>query len=270
MDWTRKPAGVAYLVTNVVNGKQYVGITSKSLAQRWRCHKAVVGTSSASLLHRAMLKHGVENFQTKVVASASSWADLCAVERILIGQFQSFARDGHGYNLTLGGEGVLGLSHSEATKEKQRQASTGKKPSQATLAKLRSHPPSADHFALIRAAAAAPEARMKKSITLTGRSLSEPHKAKLRGLERTAEHSEAIRQGKLGNKASDPTRARMRASHAERLATADRATFPGVRAVTTPKGTYPSAAVAAEAYGIARHTAWARAARGTPGWGFAA
>jgi hypothetical protein len=40
------------------------------------------------------------------------------------------------------------------------------------------------------------------------------------------------------------------------------------RAVVTPRGTFPTAAAAAAAYGISRQLAWDRAARRSPGWRF--
>lgn len=94
----------AYLVTNTVNGKQYVGITTKTVAQRWRKH---VGDRTRDCgcraLSRALRRYGPEAFTVEHVASARTLEDLKEVERELIQQHGTLAPKG--YNLTSGGDG---------------------------------------------------------------------------------------------------------------------------------------------------------------------
>lgn len=91
-----------YLVTNTVNGKQYVGITVAKLARRWylHCRAAVKPTT---LLQRAIAKYGASAFTVEQIASAQNWNDLQAIERQAIAQYGTFSSNG--YNQTLGGDG---------------------------------------------------------------------------------------------------------------------------------------------------------------------
>jgi len=51
-----------YLITNKVNGKQYVGQTHYSLSRRWKEHIDWSKNNRKSVLHKAVFKYGVENF----------------------------------------------------------------------------------------------------------------------------------------------------------------------------------------------------------------
>ncbi len=104
----------AYLLTSNVTGKQYVGITIRSLAARWKRHCQDARAGSSTALHRAIRKHGETSFEVREVAN---FCDLLAAkdgEVKLIAQHQTLAP--HGYNLTRGGDGAWGYRHSEETK----------------------------------------------------------------------------------------------------------------------------------------------------------
>jgi len=92
-----------YIVTNILNAKQYVGI-SKSLEKRWSQHLCANG--SAPALHSAIKKYGKENFIFTHIASAFNFECACDIEKMLIIQHNTKAPNG--YNLTDGGEGVVG------------------------------------------------------------------------------------------------------------------------------------------------------------------
>src|SRR5690348_2277093 len=106
----------AYLITNTINGKKYVGICLNA-TRRWNRHKQAARNRPEQLVHRAISKYGIENFTFEIVACAPSWQDLLAVERLLIAQHGSFFRAGSGYNMTLGGEGCVGRVVSQAMRE---------------------------------------------------------------------------------------------------------------------------------------------------------
>jgi len=99
----------AYLITNKVNGKVYVGITTASLQRRWGAHICAANRGGTSAISKAIAKYGIQQFLFEHIASASSHDDLLALEQILISQFNSFR--GKGYNQTLGGEGTLGAGN---------------------------------------------------------------------------------------------------------------------------------------------------------------
>src|SRR5687768_8391777 len=119
---------IVYCVTNIVNGKAYIGITTIG-QRRWEQHlsRARRKVGQRHLLHQAIAKHGEEAFRYEEIACARSWADLCQLEVQLIEQERCFVGDGRGYNMTRGGEGASGYKHSEATCELRRELRKGYK-----------------------------------------------------------------------------------------------------------------------------------------------
>lgn len=96
---------VSYLITNVANGKKYIGITTGPLARRWRQHKHHAKSRKPTYLGRAINKYGISSFSMEVIASSVSLYDLFDLERILIAQHQT--KSPLGYNLTGGGDGLF-------------------------------------------------------------------------------------------------------------------------------------------------------------------
>ena len=99
--------GIVYIITNLVNGKVYVGCTTGSLKGRWRRHRwsAKHPGRGACALHAAIRKYGSQSFSIRALEVVStSVEDLRAVEVKLIAIHKSLVP--HGYNLTKGGEGV--------------------------------------------------------------------------------------------------------------------------------------------------------------------
>jgi group I intron endonuclease len=104
-----------YIVTNIANGKQYVGITT-NLKRRWHQHLSANG--SAPALHAAINKYGPEGFVLSHICDAFDFDAACDIERNLIQQHNTKAPNG--YNLTDGGEGVIGRTISDDEKESKR------------------------------------------------------------------------------------------------------------------------------------------------------
>lgn len=92
-----------YIITNIVNAKQYVGIT-KRLHERWLEHKRA---SSKSAINSAIKKYGYENFVFTHIATAYDHECAQQIEQSLIAEHGTKAP--FGYNLTDGGEGVHGI-----------------------------------------------------------------------------------------------------------------------------------------------------------------
>lgn len=108
-----------YKITNKLEGKIYIGQTNDP-DYRWRqhCSYAIKDYKNKQYIHRAMGKHGVENFIFEVIAMCRTPKDTNEIEGILIEQYNS--RDKTiGYNIRFGGSNS---PHAEETKEKQRQA----------------------------------------------------------------------------------------------------------------------------------------------------
>lgn len=85
----------AYLITCLINNRQYIGITSRGLRHRWSEHVYDSKARNKKMaISRAIAKYGAENFRMDALCSARSWEDICAVEPILIIQWsQSDGRD---------------------------------------------------------------------------------------------------------------------------------------------------------------------------------
>lgn len=94
--------GVVYVITNLINGKQYVGLTTASIDERWKRHLDQTKSVGASLIHQAIVECGKENFTIEVIDSADSLKKLCAKEREWIRKLNTITPNG--YNVTLGGE----------------------------------------------------------------------------------------------------------------------------------------------------------------------
>ena len=90
-----------YQITNVANGKVYVGQTTMDLARRWDCHVAAAKRGS-TLLARAIRKHGREGFRVEPIVRIKNEADLDGAEQFWIEQHRCVAP--RGYNLTVGGQ----------------------------------------------------------------------------------------------------------------------------------------------------------------------
>jgi group I intron endonuclease len=97
--------GFIYLLTNLVNGKKYVGQTrAKTVERRWTAHiMMATAAKPAVLIHRAIKKYGVNKFSAEVLWTGPV-DKLNIKETHFIKVHDSFVDDGHsGYNLTRGG-----------------------------------------------------------------------------------------------------------------------------------------------------------------------
>ncbi len=96
---------LVYKITNLITSKIYVGVTQKSLAQRWAQHKSqvtYVGKSNRKIcrfLHTSMKKHGIDNFTIEVIDTAKDLIELYKKETEYILKLNSLAPNG--YNLKL-------------------------------------------------------------------------------------------------------------------------------------------------------------------------
>jgi group I intron endonuclease len=107
-----------YRITNNLDGKIYIG-QSNNPEYRWKQHKYdSQRTDPIQYIHRAIAKHGIENFVFEVIAGCKTQEDTDETESLLIKQYDSRNKE-HGYNLMIGGSHG---GHSEETKQKQSKA----------------------------------------------------------------------------------------------------------------------------------------------------
>jgi group I intron endonuclease len=100
-----------YKLTNLLNGKIYVGKTKNSLSDRLSTHKSEAKRSrSNQYIHKAIRKYGWENFKSEIIEdNIDSLKNLNNREIFYIALYNSTNR-GIGYNLSPGGDGGHGLS----------------------------------------------------------------------------------------------------------------------------------------------------------------
>ena len=127
--------GCVYLARNRVNGKQYVGKTSKTLSRRRKHHECLARGKSSHYFHCALRKYGYENFEWLTLATSEDSNELHSLEQEYISLFNTLAPNG--YNLTKGGDGTPGWHHSSETKAKQSASQLGRRPTRETLLRLR-------------------------------------------------------------------------------------------------------------------------------------
>lgn len=118
--------GIIYVAVNKINGKEYVGKTTRGLLiKRVNEHiNAALNGRAFCYFHKAIKKYGVSNFKWLIVYTAFSEKELNDAEKRIIKERNTY---NNGYNLTLGGDGVGGRHPSEDTKKKIRASLLGKK-----------------------------------------------------------------------------------------------------------------------------------------------
>lgn len=112
--------GIIYLIVNNINGKKYVGQTTKSLEKRWYDH-CYANKKRKNLLHKAIDKYGKENFTIAQLAPAFFVEMLDDLEKFHILKENSLSP--HGYNLETGGNKFKKLNI--LTKEKIKDSNSG-------------------------------------------------------------------------------------------------------------------------------------------------
>lgn len=94
--------GTIYKITNIINGKCYIGKTIQDVESRWRVHKSNINKFDYPL-YRAMRKYGIDNFVFEIIEDNITESLLSEREQYYINLYNSFGEDG--YNATIGGEG---------------------------------------------------------------------------------------------------------------------------------------------------------------------
>ena len=127
-----------YIITNKINGKQYVGKTIYSIEDRFESHCCNLDSMSnkKTAIHNAIMKYGRKNFKIELldVVKDSEWKYW---EKYYIKKYKTHYTEG-GYNLTWGGDDnpmdnkLIRYKHSQIMKSKkhrnlQKLLATGRK-----------------------------------------------------------------------------------------------------------------------------------------------
>lgn len=92
---------VVYKITNKITGKCYIGITEKSLEDRWYGHLTKLKNGDQRHLYSSMRKYGIEAFTIEILDETGNYEELLKKERYYVSLYDSF---NNGYNMTNGGD----------------------------------------------------------------------------------------------------------------------------------------------------------------------
>lgn len=95
--------GYIYKITNLINGKIYIGQTSKTIQERFEAHLKKARAYTNRYLYDAMNKYGYENFKVTEIEECDN-ANLDEREIYWIKYYNSNNKQ-YGYNMTIGGGG---------------------------------------------------------------------------------------------------------------------------------------------------------------------
>lgn len=98
---------IIYRVINKLNGKSYIGCSTISLSDRKHKHwlnSRDPKKNTKQAIYLAINKYGWDNFEWQELCSAITKEDLVSLEQQFIAEYDTYK---NGYNLTIGGEGVL-------------------------------------------------------------------------------------------------------------------------------------------------------------------
>lgn len=104
-----------YMFKNKVNQKCYVG-QAIDVERRYTEHLYYVNNNPIQPIHKAIAKYGIDNFNFKILEFLPQCTkeQLDDKEKYYIQKHHAYSK---GYNCTLGGDGNLGLHHSDETKK---------------------------------------------------------------------------------------------------------------------------------------------------------
>lgn len=92
-----------YLITNLINGKQYVGQTIKGYIHRWKIHcryARIHQGKCPQLIDYVLYKYGIENFKVELLEQVSI-KEKDVKEQYYIEKYDTY---NNGYNVTIGGD----------------------------------------------------------------------------------------------------------------------------------------------------------------------
>lgn len=158
-----------YLISNVVNGKRYVGFTT-NIRHRFNSHLSSSrrSRSRGSIIHKAIHKYGIENFLVEILEFG-----IHDDEGLKIREPYWIANLLPEYNMTKGGDGALGVMVSEETRSKISLFQKGRKHSKTHIENQR-----LSHLGHKRNKET--KEKMSKSRLRWGSTLSEDHKNNIR------------------------------------------------------------------------------------------
>jgi len=147
---------IIYQHINRVNGKSYVGFTpitidpnlvienednhaQRLMSARWKSHCRSSNCGSNLVFHCAIRKHGEDAFDHRILEKCTTLEEVRLREQYWIAELHTVVNE-HGYNMTLGGDGVRGKGvwhHTEKAKKAISEGNKDKIRSQETRNRIR-------------------------------------------------------------------------------------------------------------------------------------
>lgn len=101
------PQFLVYKITNIVNGKSYIGVTTRDVVSRWKEHVYEASTLRRNFaFHSAIRKYGAESFSVEVIHSCVDIDEMLDIERSLVSGMGTLVPNG--YNSAPGGRAGRG------------------------------------------------------------------------------------------------------------------------------------------------------------------
>ena len=93
---------IVYCITNTINGKKYIGMTGRTLTERWNSHCSSARNGSPFRFHSAIRKYGETSFSKEILFDDLSIQECRTIEEETIEEYNTMD---HGYNARPGGCG---------------------------------------------------------------------------------------------------------------------------------------------------------------------
>lgn len=119
---------IVYKITNKINNKSYVGMSSRSLEARWNSHLSAVRQNSTFRFHSAIRKYGVDSWIKEVIFTTEDILEARKYEEKYISE-NNLTNIKYGYNAKPGGCGgwIVPPEKYESWKNKMIINNTGEK-----------------------------------------------------------------------------------------------------------------------------------------------
>lgn len=107
---------IIYKITNKINNKVYIGLTTQTVEKRWEQHLQAAFNEnhpdSQTVFKKAIRKYGSNNFIVEVIDEANNLEDLKKLEQYWIKYYNSYIGwdNCQGYNSTYGGDAPTKIS----------------------------------------------------------------------------------------------------------------------------------------------------------------
>lgn len=126
-NYNKIKSGKVYLITNQLNNKKYIGITTREINERYNEHIYTALSNPKCAFHRAIKKYGVEHFKIELLEELKNVTEIQLLNResYYINKFNTLIDNKSGYNLIVKSNNKLLFSNE--LKEKIKENLKGKK-----------------------------------------------------------------------------------------------------------------------------------------------